>query len=519
MSRHARRALAVLAPLLGVVLAQAARAQPQLAGATGASVTPSPSNSGSPAGTTTAPAPSAAPSSNASPASSTGAAASAGAASEAFSAGGLTADTAADRAIATAKSVKVDEAKLRAVAAAVDTAWDAYLPRLTFTGRYTRLSPIDLPSFGSGSIVFAPTPAGPIPPGTQLYGGSFSFPVFLNNYLLQASIAIPLSDYVFRIYQAHEAALKNEDAAKWTAKVTQQQTRLDARVGYYNWLRARGSVIVAEAAIGQSEAHLKDLKNQLALRAVTTADVYRVEAQRAAAQLALIQSENLVMVTEANLRLLMHVSDDDALKMGEDLTAELPKSTFELKAMKAAAMSKRPELKAIDAQIGGAEESKSVLHAGLFPRLDGFGNLYYSNPNQRFIPATDAFKLTWDVGLQLTWSPNDAIVAGDQEKQADANIGVLKATREQLVDALDLEVVSVVSRLREAEGSVVAAGAQLRAAEEAYRVRLEQFHNGAATSSLLIDAETDLTRARLAELNARVDLRIARAQMKKATGD
>ena len=516
MPGHARRrSLVVLAPLLGMVLSHAV-AQGQPAGSLAASVTPSPSNSGAPAGTTTGPV-SAGPSASA--LSNAGMRMGGGATSETFSAGGLTAEIAAARAIATAKSVKVDEARLRAAAAAVDTAWDAYLPRLSFAARYTRLSPIDLPSFGTGSIVFTPQPAGPIAPGTQLYGGSISFPVFLDNYLLQASIAIPLSDYVLRIYQAHEAALKSQQAAKWTVKVTEQQTRLDARVGYYNWLRAKGSVVVAEAAIAQSEAHLKDLKSQLALKAVTTADVYRVEAQLAAAQLALIQSENLVMVTDANLRVLMHLTDDDALNMGEDLSAELPKSTFELKAMKAAALSRRPELKALDAQIGGAEEAKSVVNAGLFPRLDGFGNLYYANPNQRYIPSIDGFRLTWDVGLQLSWSPNDALVAGDQGKQADANVAVLKATREQLVDALDIEVVSAVSRLREAEGSVVAAGAQLRAADEAYRVRLEQFHNGAATSSLLIDTETDLTRARLNELNARVDLRIARAQMKKATGD
>ena len=38
-------------------------------------------------------------------------------------------------------------------------------------------------------------------------------------------------------------------------------------------------------------------------------------------------------------------------------------------------------------------------------------------------------------------------------------------------------------------------------------------------SSFLVDAESELTRARLNELNARVDLRIARVQLKKATGE
>ncbi len=39
-----------------------------------------------------------------------------------------------------------------------------------------------------------------------------------------------------------------------------------------------------------------------------------------------------------------------------------------------------------------------------------------------------------------------------------------------------------------------------------------------ATAVELVDAETDLTRARIAALNARVDLRVALAQLRHAIG-
>jgi outer membrane protein len=436
--------------------------------------------------------------------------------------GGLTADTAATRAVATSKAVKVDEAKIAAAQAAVDTAWDAYFPRLSFTARYTRLSKIDIPNLtGGSSIVVAPgvAPGSVVPPGTTLIGAGFSFPVFLNQYVLQASVAVPLSDYVFRIHQQHESALKNTEATKWNAKVTQLQVAVQARTAYYQWVHARGAVVVGKAAVAQSEAHLKDLKTQLLLKAATTADVYRAEAQLASAQLVVIQAENLVMVTESNLRTLMHASDEEALPLGEDLLAELPSNSLDVKTLKAAAMSKRPELKAVDAQLESAEESKSVVVAGMFPRLDALGNLYYSRPNQRYVPAVDEFRTTWDISIQLTWSPNDYLVASDQKKQVEGNLAQLKATREQIVDALNLEVIEAFSKVREQEASVVATNAGLRAAEESYRVRVEQFHNGATTSALVIDTEAELTRARLAALDARVNLRIARSNLKKAIGE
>lgn len=416
--------------------------------------------------------------------------------------GGLTADGAAQRAVKTSKTAKVDEAKLKVAAAQVDQAWDAYLPKVTAVGRYTRLSPVEY---------------GPLAFGGQSFPNPF--PVILNSYLVQGSVSIPLSDYVFRIYQQHESALKGEEAAKLNAQATTLQVAGDTRVAYYQWVRALGAVIVAKQRLVESEAHLKDQKAQLALKATTTADVYRFEAGTANAQLGVIQAENLVTVSEAYLRMWMHAGDEESLDLGEDIDVELPPSTYDLKALKAEALSKRPELKAIDSQIDASNLQGKVADAGMFPRLDAFGNLYYARPNPRFVPQVDEFKFTWDVGLQLSWSPNDFIVASDQKKQANANTELLKATKDQMVDQLTMDVITAYSHLREMEASLVAASVGLRASEEAYRVRLEQFHGGAATSTEVIDAEGDLTRARLNYVYARVDLRIARARVKRVVGE
>ncbi len=53
----------------------------------------------------------------------------------------------------------------------------------------------------------------------------------------------------------------------------------------------------------------------------------------------------------------------------------------------------------------------------------------------------------------------------------------------------------------------------LESSEESFRVRRALFQNGRATTVEVIDSETDLTRAREAAVNARVDLRIARTRL------
>ncbi len=413
--------------------------------------------------------------------------------------GGLTADKAAASALATSKTSLVDDAKLAAAAAQVDAAWDAYLPKLTGTARYTRLSKIDAPILSLG-----PT--------------SFSFPVVLDNYVAQASLLIPLSDYALRIYHAHEAAIANAEALTWSKKVDEAQTAADARITFYNLLRARGGVVIADAAVLQAKSHLAELQAKLAQKDATTADVDRILAQLAGAELARIRAENLVTVLETNLRVQLHLLPTAAIEVGEDLEAEVPKTMVDPLSLTAKAFAQRPELRAIETQIAASEQNVTIAGAGMYPRLDAIGNLFYAKPNSRFVPTVDEWRTTWDVSLQLSWSPTDALIASDQKKVASANVSVLKATKLQLEDALSLDVTNAYTRLREAEAAVFAAAAERTAAESAYRVRSQQFQSGLTTSALLVDAESDVTRARLNELNARADVRVAGVLLKKATG-
>jgi outer membrane protein TolC len=59
----------------------------------------------------------------------------------------------------------------------------------------------------------------------------------------------------------------------------------------------------------------------------------------------------------------------------------------------------------------------------------------------------------------------------------------------------------------------------LAAAEESYRVRKLLFANGRATTVEVLDAEADLTQARYDAVGARIDRRVARAQLARAIGE
>jgi outer membrane protein TolC len=114
-------------------------------------------------------------------------------------AGGLTAEEVARRTVASSHDLTARAAEIEGAMSQVEQAFTNYFPRLTLLGRFTRLSPITLPNL--------------IPPGTPFSGLNFTFPVLLNNWTFQAQLAIPISDYIFRINQGHRAATKSAKAA------------------------------------------------------------------------------------------------------------------------------------------------------------------------------------------------------------------------------------------------------------------------------------------------------------------
>ena len=87
-----------------------------------------------------------------------------------------------------------------------------------------------------------------------------------------------------------------------------------------------------------------------------------------------------------------------------------------------------------------------------------------------------------------------------------------------LSDAVGLEVLSTYQAEREAEFAVETTQRGLASAAESYRVRRELFRNGRATSVELTDSEVALFRAGLEAINARADLRSARAKLMHAVG-
>jgi outer membrane protein len=411
--------------------------------------------------------------------------------------GGLVADQVASAAMKTSHEVRAKDADVAAAEAAAKQAWLNYFPRLSGAVTYTRLSPVTLP------------PIGALPDGTPI-----TLPVFLNNTSFVGTLAVPLTDLLLRIPQAYASAKNATNAARYTAEAARLQIGTDARVTYYNWVRTRLQILVAQLALEQAKSHLA-----IVVAHESPADIARVESQVASMDLVVEKARNYAAILEDRLRTIMHDASGKPYELGENIGDELaPFPKTELSALWEEARANRLEVKALGEMVESNRQQARAAKAGAYPRLDAVGNVTAANPNQRIFPPVDEFRGTWDVSLRLSWSPNDMASSLQGGNAVDARQASFESQREALLDGLRSEVTATYTAVREADVAASTTTRGLKSAEESYRIRNALFKVGRATSVEMTDAEADLTRARVEAVGARIEQRIARAKLLHAVG-
>lgn len=420
-----------------------------------------------------------------------------------FSASGLTSQAAATRAKTASPTVRRRIAEVDAAIASAENAELARVPQVGAKLSYTRLSEVDLPPFNFGGMEFANP-----------------FPQILNNYGASANIAIALSDYVLRypaIVQGAKLGLEVARVSRQSAEVTAGQ---EARIAYYEWVRAKLQVLISKRQLAQVSATLGQVRALAEAQRLSKADLMRVESNEAQAQQIVYQLQNLSDLREEQLRLLIGAEASETLEIGEDIRQALTApQTAALDAVMADVRTKRLEFQILDKGMAAKDKQREAEKAGEYPRLTAFANADYLRPNQRIVPQVDEFRFTWAAGVQMTWTLNDALVSRSNQRRIAAETAQLRADRENLERGTRIEVLAAQQAVTLAQASLETSAKGLAAAEEGYRVRRELLNAERATAVELVDAETDLTRARIAALNARVDLRVAMTQLEHAVGN
>lgn len=104
-------------------------------------------------------------------------------------------------------------------------------------------------------------------------------------------------------------------------------------------------------------------------------------------------------------------------------------------------------------------------------------------------------------------------------RAAKASWAQLRAQREQLERMLEVEIQMALTSFDESLAQLEVAKVGLRQSEEALRLEQDRFEQGMVNNTELLAAQTALSGARLAVLQAETGIHLAHASLRKAVGD
>ena len=178
------------------------------------------------------------------------------------------------------------------------------------------------------------------------------------------------------------------------------------------------------------------------------------------------------------------------------------------------AVSARPELRAARERIAASKNISTSKWEQYVPAINGIAAWQHTTGLEPFQPANEEY-----IGLQVQWKVWDWGSIRDEYKEAVAHENAAKVSAVSLADHVRLEVRTRWLEAQAGFKNVATAKTQLQSAEEAYRLQKVKYENGVATTTDVLDAESDVARARLQSALARYDYYLALIGLARSVGD
>ena len=296
------------------------------------------------------------------------------------------------------------------------------------------------------------------------------------------------------------------------------RARLDAAyataTAYVRLLEARASADVAHRAVADIASELEQAQKQRAADTLTNIDVLRLRSAKASADQFAVRSDTQVQQAQAALVVQIGLHDGEAIEIEDDLPPQPPAMALSLEQAIARGVQARPELRQAREKIASAGDIETSKKEEYLPNINATATWTHTTGLEPFQPANEEY-----VGLSVNWKVWDWGSVWGEVKEAKANHSRAQLAADALVDHVRLDVHQKWLDAKAGFDNLANAQTQLQSAEEAYRLQHVKYVNGAATTTDVIDSETDVARARLQSSIARYDYYLALVALARAVGD
>ena len=341
-------------------------------------------------------------------------------------------------------------------------------------------------------------------------------PKLLARDLVTSTVGVTLAQPLTALI-ALSRLVKIEESASGGARQEAAQAKLDAAQrgaeAYLRLLQAKALAKVAAQSLTQVEAQLKTAQTFEQAGALSKVDVLRLQSARETARQNVLKADANVTIAQSVLGLALNLPLGQPVDAVDDLPEKPAPAVYDETPAVNQAMEARPEVALAHTREVQADGAKAIAKATLLPNLLAVANYTNLQGQGPFQP-----KNSWYVGLTLNWDVwdwgkniNDVRAAESAKKQAAVGKTLVR-------DQIAVDVRRRLIETKTAYSTLDVAALALNASEEANRIQNVRFKEGAATTTEVIDAESEVSRARNGYAQARYDYFLAQASLARSIG-
>ncbi len=324
----------------------------------------------------------------------------------------------------------------------------------------------------------------------------------------------PLFDGLATTHRVSASEQMAESSAKeleWARFQLERQVTLQ----YFRTIASRQLYDVTMQNRKTLDDHLKDVRLFRSAGLATTYDVLRVETQASEAQSEVLNAQDNVAQAQDALAELM--GKDQEPRTASGLLPVIQKS--KIPELTAPPKSTRKDLEALENTLSGMDEQLAAARGHWAPKLSLVGQYsYYNNRNDKPMDMA-AYRNFYQAGLGLTWVLFDGLASTErvhevvsQRAQVEQTIAQrrLKARHEDEFWRRKLDYFLALYQTRVSD---------IAKAQESVRLAQAGQKAGTRTNSDLLDAESELFRAKAGAVNAQMGTIEAMVNLEVARGE
>lgn len=337
-----------------------------------------------------------------------------------------------------------------------------------------------------------------------------------------SSAGIQLSQQLFnqQVFTGLQAAKSSAEYYNLTAQYTEEQVIELVANNYYQVLVTRQQLNVLDNNIKNVKVIEKIISNQFSNGLAKKIDVDRIKVNLTNLNTQREQTINAIIQLENQLKFAMGMEVTNPIILPDtELTEvkELPQFTDSI------ALANRTEIKLLNNQDKLLKLQRKAYVSEYYPTLALSGNYTYSSQAGGFdFLSSNSTAIGFGssaIGLTLKVPIFNGFLTRSKIRQADVNIQKAKEDRVETTNALNLAYENAKIQLRNSLNTIRSQQKNAELAQEIYNSTQNNYNNGLASLTDLLDTETSLTQAQNSYTQALLNYKIAEIQLIKSNGN